>query len=279
MKSVLALLLALVLALSGGGVSAMAEDTCVVDMDANPGVVSTDCGYLRLVCTLPEEAPVVITLWDGYGNLFYQRNYGLCVGDFRTEDIYLRLSGGETRYVAQLDCGSWSIQATVIRRLPRLRGNAACTVGYPLSALTGRDTWQSVTLLDAQALEGSSKTVSIHAAGAYDLGQATFSVSGGYLYVDAWLYDGVDDSIDSGSIQVATTSVAAQRLGSRGFSGPTGNLGQAIDLQGAEIVAVYVSLTVSFDPSGVMSSPQVQTGGQAELWQRMVEQTESEAVG
>ena len=278
MKRMLAVLAALVLTL-GGLPAARAEDVCSIDASAVPGTVSTEQSYLRVTCPLPEETEVVLSVFDAGGSLCYQRSYGLCSGSFRSEDIYLRLSGGNTRYQVSLSAGNACYAFEVLRCMPRLNGNAACAVGYPLSSLTGRDSWQSATLLDVAALEGSSRTVALHASGAYELGTVTFSVHRGQLTVSASLSGGVDGTIDDAQVFVALNAADAGALGGKRFAGLTGRLDQAIDLEGAACVAVYVQLTVSFDPTGVPGSPRVELDGQEALWEHLQEITASEAVG
>lgn len=241
--------------------------------------LTTDRSYLRVTCTLDAEAPVTLSIADENGSLVYQRDHGLCSGKFRSEDIYLRLTGSQTTYQVTLWVGDSSYQFPLRRVMPRLTGNAACSVGYPLSQLSGSDTWKSATLLDVYALEGSSLTVPLHASGAYEIGTVTFRISGGALTVSADISGSVDGSIDQSTIYVATTALEAQELGRKSFSGPTGKLDRAIDLMGAPYVAVYVNLTVSFDPTGVPGSPSITLGGQDDLWHQMQTTTANEAVG
>ena len=131
---------------------------------------------------------------------------------------------------------------------------------------------------DLNALSGSSLTVPLHASGAYELGTVTFIVSNGKLTVKARIDSAVDGEIDSAKVYVATTPIDAQNLGTRSFSGATGKLGQAISLDGSSYAAVYVKLSVSFDPSGVPGSPETYLDDQDALWQ-MMQQDIGEAVG
>ena len=258
---------------------ARAEDTQTVDASTATSV-TTAASYLRVTCPIDGEQPVTVTVADARGNPQYQRNYGDCSGTFRSEDIYLRLDGGHTTYSVTLKAGETTYGFTVERVMPRLMGNAACATGYPLSLLNSMDsTWQSATILDVQALEGSSLTVPMHAAGAYELGSVTFSVSGGALTVTADMARGVDGSIDDATVYVATNALQAQALRARNFSGLIGKLKDAIDLGGTPYAAVLVQLTVSFDPSGVPGSPEALLDGQEELWLLMQESTANEAVG
>lgn len=241
--------------------------------------LTTDRSYLRLTCDLDSEAAVTLSIADNSGNLVYQRDHGVCSGRFRSEDIYLRLTSSLTVYHVTLWTGDTSYSFPLHRVMPRLTGNAACSVGYPLENLSGLDTWKSATLLDVYALEGSSLTVPLHASGAYEIGTVTFRISGGALTVSASLNSGVDGSIDKSAVYVATTALEAQQLGRKSFPGPTGRLDRTIDLMGAPYVAVYVNLTVSFAPADVPASPAVELDGQEDCWNLMQNTTANEAVG
>lgn len=256
---------------------AWADEACTVD--ASTAGVTTDCSYVNINCPVAEEAQVVLTIYGPDGACVYQRDYGVCSASFRTEAIYLKLQGSQTVYQVSLAVGDTIYAFPITRVVGRLTDNAACTVGYPLSALTGADTWRSVTLLDVGALEGGSITVPIHASGTYTLGTATLSVSGGCLTVSAWVDAGIDGTIDSATVFVATNALTAQQLGTKRFTGLTGGLDSPIDLGGAAYAAVYVRMSVSFDPTGVPGSPQTVLNGQDDLWQHMLTETANEAVG
>lgn len=256
---------------------ACADDTCVVDA-ASAGV-TTDRSYVSVACPVEAEAQVVLTINGPDGACVYQRDYGVCSASFRTEDIYLKLQGSETVYQATLAVGDSCYDFTITRVMGRLTDNAACTVGYPLASITGADTWRTATLLDLRALDGGSVTVPIHASGAYTLGSATLSVSGGCLTVSAAVDSAIDGSIDSATVYVATNALNAQQLGTKRFTGLTGGLNSPIDLGGALYAAVYVKMSVSFDPTGVPGSPNTVLNGQDTLWQTMLTQTANEAVG
>lgn len=270
--------LLMILALASLIFPAYAEDARTVNASTATSV-SMDENYLRVTCPIDGEQQVTVTVTDAKNELYYLRDYGVCSGSFRSEDIYLRLDGGETTYAVYVQAGEATYAFVVDRVMPRLTGNAACSVGYPLSMLNGSGNWQSVTILDVAALEGSSMTVPMHASGAYNLGTVTFSVSGGQLTVSADIDSGIDGSIDGSKVYVATNALQAQQLASRNFSGSSGKLKEKIDLGGTPYAAVLVQLTVSFDPSGVPGSPDVLQRDQEQLWQMMQQSTANEAVG
>ena len=257
---------------------ACAEDTHTVDVSAQSSV-TTAASYLRVTCPVDGEQPVTVTVTDAWGDPQYQKYYDLCSGIFRSEDIYLRLDGSETVYQVMVQAGNAGYGLTVYRVMPRLTGNAACAAGYPLSMLSGSNSRQSATILDIAALEGSSLTVPMHASGAYTLGTVTFTVSRGQLTVSASVNGGIDGSIDSSRVSVATNALEAQQLGDRRFPGLTTWLNESVDLGGTPYAAVLVELTVSFDPSGVPGSPDPLLDGQDSLWMQMQQSTANEAIG
>lgn len=278
MKRMLSLILVLLL-LCGVSAPSHAEDTVTVDASSVRGTVEVADGYICVTCPLSGESGVTLAVFDAKGSLYYQRDYGTCSGNFRSEDVFLRLKGSSTTYRVELSAGDDSYGFDVLRKMPYLTNNLACSAGYPLSELTGRDTWKTVTLLDTRALEERSQTVALYASGAYEIGTVTFRVSDNQLKVSAQLSSGLDGSISDGKVYVALNAADARDLDGRGFSGPSGRLNASIDLKGASCAAVYVALTVSFDPSTAQSAPNAELTGQEELWTKMMEITANEAVG
>lgn len=276
MKRITAILTALCLLLTAA--PALGDEVFTVQ-DINGASYESDQEYLRISCPVEGESRVTVTIADENGSITYQRDYGLCSGTFRSEDIYLRLNGAETLYNISVSTGESTSSFQVNRTMPRLQGNAACAVGYPLSDLSGTGGWKTATILDMNALQGSSLTVPMHASGAYTLGSVTFSGRDGRLTVDADIAPGVDGEIDRATVYVATNPIDAQNLGTKSFGGASGSLGEAISLNGTDYAAVYVKLTVSFDPSGVPGSPDTWLDGQQELWQQMQLMQTGEAVG
>lgn len=255
------------------------EQTCILDLDNLSPAVSTDCSYLSATCTLEDAAPVSIAVYDNQDNLVYQRNYGQCMGSFRSEEVYLRLNGGDSVYRLRADVGGSVRETLVTRKQPRLENNIACSSGYPLSMLTGRESRCSVTLLDTAALAEAPVTVPLQSSGMFDLGTVTFSLQDGCLLAEALLHEDLRAEVNDDQVCVAATSIGAENLDSTRFTGIRSTLDTPIDLQGAPYVAVFVRLTVSFNPSGSRLHPVVELEGQQELWEQLQLQTESNAVG
>lgn len=263
-----------------GAVAAFgAEDVAIIDAFSAAGTVEVSQGYICVTCRLEQETDVTVTVRDAKGSLCYQRDYGSCSGDFRSEDVFLRLKGSSTPYRVELSANGAVYGFDVLRKMPYLSDNLACSVGYPLSELTGRDTWKTVTLLDTGKLEENQKTVPLYASGAYEIGTVTFSISDNQLKVSASLMPGLDGSVGGGKVYVALNAADARDLDGRRFSGLTGRLNSAVDLKGARYAVVYVELIVSFDPSGASAAPEAELSDQAELWQSLIELTANEAVG
>ncbi len=260
-------------------VPALAEDTCTVFDPASAGDVRTECEYLSIFCPAESGDQVTLSIDDQDGACIYQRDYGTMGSSFYTDDIYLPLYGSEAVYTVTMTVGDNTYSFTVTRVSGYLTDNAASTGGYPLSVLSGANTWRMATIVDVASLEGSSITVPLYASNAYEIGSATISVSDGKLTVSAWMTDGMNGTIDSTTVYVATTALQAQELGRNGFTGITGSLNRGIDLAGASYAAVYVRMSVSFDPSNVPEVTPSTLSGQDALWQQMLNETANEAVG
>ncbi len=258
---------------------ALADDLCLISDPASAGSISTEYEYLCIYCPANSGDHVTISVTDPSGSCIYQRDYGTCDSPFYTDDIYLPMDGSEITYAVTLTVGETTYAFDVTREAGYLYDNAACAGGYPLSSITGSRNWCTATIIDVNALEGSSMTVPLCASKWYCIGTATLSVSGGKLTVSASLSDGLDGSIDSATVYVAMNALQAQELGQKYFTGTTSSLDRAIDLSGANYAAVYVQMIVSYDPStAVEESPSI-LSGQDELWQRMQNETANEAVG
>ena len=283
MKRLMGILLALSLLLPMAWAAA-GEDVYVIADAAQvdgctAGQLQSDRSYLRVGCQLQAQTDVTLSVTGEDGSLVYQRSYGQCSGRFSSEDIFLRLSGSQTDYRVSLQAGEQCYAFSLRRVQPRMSGVSACSAGYPLRSITGADTWRCATVLDLAALEGSSMTVSLLAGDAYEIGTVTFSASLGSLTVSACLNDGVDGSIDKGTVYVASTALEAETLGKKSFRGLKGKLNQPLALSDTGYAAVYVALTVSFDPQGVPEASGAQLQGQEDVWQRMQTETANEAVG
>ena len=244
--------------------------------------LTSDRSYLRVTCALEEESEVTLSIAGENGKLVYQRDYGMCGGRFRSEDIFLRLSGSQTTYQVTLWVGDESYSFPLRRVMPWLTGNAACSAGYPLEELSGAGTWKTATILDIAQVARRPLTVALNASDAYEIGYVTFSVKDDRLTVSAGLEDGVAGSIDKGTVYVAATALEAEKLGKKNFPGATAKLDEAVDLWGTPYAAVYVNLTVSFDPAGVADMQpldKAETEEQQRLWEMMLTETANEAVG
>lgn len=290
MKRVLMLLLAaLVLALNIGPAYAGEVFSVSEAVFASPNVwdasyraanLTTSASYVNFSCALPCESAVSLSITQAdTGSLVYSRDYGIVSGTFRSEDIYLKLESSATTYQVQLNCGELSYTFPIDRVMARLQGNAACSAGYPLSAINGQDVWQTVTLLDLNALEGSSATYDLYASNRYVLGSVTFSVSGGAVCASISLNPNAEVSVDSATVYVASTALEAATLGKKGCTAASGGLDSYISGSGTGLAAVYVQLSVSFQPEGLPEGISSVWSGQDQLWQRMLQETTSEAVG
>lgn len=263
MKRWLCVLLMCLMLMSG----ALAEDVCYIADVANEQGVTTGCSYLTLKVPVEDEAPVTLTIAGENGNTVYSRDFGLCAGPFRTEDIYLGLKGDHTVYNVTLQVGDKVYTFPVERVAGRISGSAACTAGYPLSEMTGAKNWRMATLLP---VTDGVVTVPVYAAGAYEVGSATFTIADGALTVSVTMDGAADGSVDSARVYVAANADEAAQLGRNKFAGLTGKLDRAIALGDAEIIAVYVKLAVTFDPSGATAVSVEPMENQEALWLQMM---------
>lgn len=277
MKKLLLLLLTLML-LTPLHAPALAEDVYTVQDASAASALSTDCSYLRIRCPVPGSQMVTLTIRDAWGGLYYQRSHGQCASSFRSEDIYLRLDGGESVYHVTLQVGSDTHQFRVTRTQPRLTDSSVYACGLPLSGVTGARTNKYAVIIDVDALESSSLTVPLVSAG-MEIGSVTFAVRGGSLETSARLT--VDGSIDKSTVYVARDAVTARTLGTNHFTGQKTRLNRAVDLRGTPYAAVLVQLTVSYDAAGAawwQSSDHLMQH-QQQLWNLMQMTTANEAVG
>ena len=276
MKLVKLLLLTLILLLVAA--PALAEDVCVVRDAADTSAITTDRSYLRVCCTLDGEAPVTLAIRDDWGYLVYQRDYGLCSGDFRSEDIYLPLNGTAAAYTVTLNCGSVSHRFLVTRQMPRLTDTGVYAHGLPLSDITGKNANKSAVIIDPFVLEDSTLSVPLLSGGA-QLGYANFTVEDGMLTVSVVLT--VDGEIEKSAVYIARNAAAAMTLGTNRFTGDKEKLNREIDLQGTPYAAVMLQLTVSYDGATAQAWQEdpLFLEEQTELWEMMLLTTANEAVG
>lgn len=276
LRRLLAALLALALLLPA--VPAMADDVCVVKDASSASSLTTDRSYLRVCCPLPGDVPVTLAIRDEWGYLVYQRDYGVCSGSFRSEDIYLRLDGSSAVYSVTLDCGDSRYQFRVTREMPRLTDTGVYAHGLALSQVTGKRGNKSVVIIDPGALEDCILSVPL-VSGGMQLGYATFTVEDGVLTVDPVLT--VDGTIEKGAVYVAYDAVTAMTLGTNRFTGTKLRLNRAIELHGTPYAAVMLQLTVSYDATTaqVWEEEPLFLEEQTNLWELMLLTTANEAVG
>ena len=257
---------------------ALAEDVYVVEDASAASAVHMDCSYLRVVCPLDGVQHVTMTISDAWGYPVFQRDYGLCDGRFRSEDVYLRLDGSETVYNVTVEAGSQTYRFRVTREVPYVTDPGVYAYGLPLAQITGGRSNKHVVVLDVDALEGSTLSVPLVSGGAV-LGYANLTVDGGALSVAAMLT--AQGTIDKATVYVAHDAVTAMTLGSNHFTGVKTKLNRDVDLNGTPYVAVMVQLTVSYDGETVQAlyPDSYFLEEQEALWEMMQLTTAAEAVG
>lgn len=257
---------------------ALAEDVYVVKDASAASGVTTDRSYLRVCCPLPGEAPVTLTIRDEWGYPTFQRDYGLRSGSFRSEDVYLRLDGSQSRYTVTLQTGSQTHTFQVTRVQPLLTDTGVYAHGLSLSEMNGGRSNKYAVIIDAQMLEGSTLSVPLSSGGA-QVGYASFSVNRGRLTVSAMLT--TEGRIEKSTVYLATDAVTAMTLGSNRFTGVKTKLNREVPLGGTPYAAVMLQLTVSYDGAAaqpLQPDPRF-LEEQAWLWDMMLLTTDTEAVG
>ena len=260
---------------------ALAEDVCTVKDASAATHVTTPCSYLRVKCPLAGEAGVTLSVFDQWGTLISQRNYGVCSGTFRSSDIHLPLTGESCDYIVTLAAGDSAYTFTVTREQPLLTDSTVYAGGLTLAEMNGGSRSKYAVVLDLDTMNGGT-AVSPMLAGGKQIGEVYFTVLDGVLTVSATL--SAEGQIDKANVYVATDALTAQTLGTSRFSGLKTRLNRAISLGGEPYVAVMVQLTVTYDPD----SAQDFQPGEAEQklleelrvnWQLMQLMTANEAVG
>ena len=257
---------------------ALAYDAATLDI-ASCQYLETDRSYVRITCPLQDYEDVLITILDAGGSPVYQRSYADRDGLFRSDDIYLRLDGTQTRYRARVECTSGVYEADIVRLVERLENNTACTAGLSLGNLTGKSSWLSCTVLDLAALREHPETWPVRASNRYALGSVTFTLSDGRLTASFSAPEGAQCRLSASSVEIALTAVDAQALGTKRFHGVRTSLDTPSDVDGASYVAILVQLTVSYDTGGLSECPPSDAAGQAARWESMQHATEAESNG
>lgn len=270
-------LLCLMLCLICLPLSALAEDVCTVDASA-ASHVTTDASYLRVECPLPGEASVVLSVRDAWGEMIYQRDYGMCSGAFRSRDIHLPLEGESCDYTVALNAGDAAYAFTVTRERPLLTDSAVYARGLSLSELNGGSSRKFAVVLDMDALNQETAVMPM-VSGGMQVGEVYFSVLDGKLTVSASLM--ADGRIDKANVYVAADALSARTLGTSQFSGMKTRLDRSVNLGNAPYVAVMVQLTVTYDPATAqdVGAGSLSREEMRQAWQLMQMTTANEAIG
>lgn len=263
------------------GVPALAEDVCTVQEALTASEITTDEAYLRLGCELAAEGNVTVTVQDEWGYLVYQRDYGVCVGSFRSSDIYLPLEGSRAVYTVTLETAGGANTFTVIREMAMITDTAVYAAGLTLKEMEDGSAYKYAVVLDLAALNEKTAVAPLLASGA-QVGEAYFSVRDGMLTVSALLT--AEGSIDKAAVYIATDALTAGELGAKRFTGMKAELDQEIDLGDAPYAAVMVQLTLTYDPTTAQAWEMTREEEEnlkqlQEDWMLMQQLTASEAVG
>ena len=271
LKRILALLLLLSMLLS----CAQADDILFLN-PRNQEYVEMRENYLCLSADLDMPCNVQIQIYTADGQLVYARNYGECASPFTSENIFLKLAGTSSDYVVRFFQGDQETDCRIHRIQPMLYDNTACSAGIHLSALSQKDTWLSATILDIHAMP---ITVPLYAGNAYTLGTVTYFQQGSRLMARIETDPRADAVISSASLAVALTAVDARLLGNSAFHGPVAAPEQGVDTGDAPYAAVLLTMKVSFNPEFLEPASSSDLAGQIQLWEWMLQFTDTESNG
>lgn len=261
--------------------AALAEDVCVIKDASAATHVTTSCPYLRVQYPLPGESSVTLAVYDQWGYLIYQRNYGRCSGTFKSRDVYLPADGDSCDYNVILTTDGGEFAFTVTQERPVLTDTAVYAGGLTLEEMFGGSPYKYAVVLDVYELEWSTAAAPM-LAGGQEIGAVLFSVQDGKLTVQYELY--VEGNVDKANVYIATDAITAKTLGTNRFAGTKTKLGREIPLGGAPYVAVMVQMTVTYDAAGAQPFRMGEYEREAWLslvedWQLMQVITANEAVG
>ena len=203
-------------------------------------------------------APVRLTLVQmDTQTLIYDKNYGYLGGTFDSGTIYLPYVGNYTvPYLVTLSIADWVYAMPFMRLEPRMKDNRACTYGVRMRdfnpSLT--DDWLMGTMVDIDELRvQGSMSVPVYASNAFVVGEAALSLRGNCLTVTLAFYTNAEVELNSfnlfcvrqvGNLLTAEpASMAERRYG----------IGEAIDIEGAGTVLIYLPMSLSYNSAGLLS--------------------------
>ena len=281
MRRVIRMLILLLICCLVSPSAAMAEDVCTVQDASAVNLVTTECSYLRVQLPLEAETGVTLSVRDEWGYLIYQRNYGVCSGTFRSQDVHLPLDGESCNYTVTLTTDGSEYSFSVHREMAKLTDSAVYAGGATLKELVDGSSRKYAVVLDLDTLQQEPLTAPMLASG-MQVGEVVFSVEDGMLTVSASLT--ADGQIDKASVYIATDAITAQTLGTNHFTGTRARLDRATDLGDVPYAAVMVQLTVTYDPTTAQAFEMGREEQKAyeqllENWLLMQMTTANEAVG
>lgn len=242
---------------------ASAEDMAVIDAATAGTVVMTE-PYFTVSC--PAEGIVTMTVSDDHGALCYERRALSDDGLFVSDAVYLPLQEGNTAYTVEItsESGTWSF--SLVRTMGYLSGLHASAGTYPFAAAAGRPSDERIMLV--AAVDGT-RSFPLVAGSAWEVGTVICTVEDGQLTVSVQLNEGVTGG--DADVEVALHAYEIAGLTDAGNGIRCAAAGEPIDLENAGAVAVWVGMTVSFNPALCLNAPEDGPGDQDLLWRRMVD--------
>jgi len=236
-------------------------DTAVVTME---GPQTTWRSLMAVAC--PAEGTVRLRITGPDGSVVYDAADRAADGFFVSEPVFLPLRGGNTRYTVSLTDDAGTRTAEVTRTQPYLEGVHASVGTLPLSAVTGQPGRERVLFLRN---EDGERRFPLVAGGVYRLGEAVCTVSGGWLTVSLEILPEARALLREAQVRAAFTADAVAGLARPDADAIPAGPEEPIDLRGHAIAAVWIGLTVSFDPAALESVSLSADPEQILLWREM----------
>ncbi len=245
---------------------ALADDVYTMSEIMTAGLVETDCTYLVICTQLSEPSQVIVNVQDEWGTLYYLRDYGICSGQFQSDEIHLPLEDVPVEYTISLQTNTAIFTAVVRRHLPLITDTAVYARGLSLQELNGGSSRKFAVMLDMAQLHQAPLSAPMVGSDTL-LGFVHFHAANGILSVLPEIT--ADGYLDRAKIFVATDAIAARTLGTSRFSGVKATLGEAVDVGNSPYVAVMIQLTISYDEESTVPYTDEPDENQPLLWEQM----------
>ncbi len=202
--------------------------------------------------------------------LILDKNYGYQSGTFDSGTLYLPYAGNRTvPYLVTLYVGEWVYAMPFMHLQPRLQDNSACSYGVRLRDLNPALTqdWLMGTMVDLAALRTQgSMVIPLCASSSFWVGQATVTLQGDSLTVMLAFQSGASVDVYQCSIYCIRDVGSLTTVDPAYMTEPAYQVGQPMDVNGANTVLLYMPMQLSYDPASL--SPMTYDPGDPALQQQ-----------